>query len=738
MADELKHYLKENFQITLTSTQLDAVLALEGPICVISCPGSGKTTVTVIRLANLMVTGQISGQNILALTFSKAAAQDMNQRFAYLFPTLSHLIRFSTIHSFAYQIIRHYEQLTHQKFQFIDSLNTTTFSKKQLLANLYLQLTERYISEEELEIIISQIGLLKNLMIEPHHKEQIKPYIENDLDIFIQIFKKYENYKEANSLLDYDDLLTQAYQILLNHEGLRQYYQNQYTHIQVDEAQDISKIQSELIKLVALPHNNLFLVGDDDQSIYAFRGAYPEQLLAFQQTYPEALMIYMSENFRSSQNIVQASSTFIKNNKVRYDKDIHTSNPTFECPKFHHFNTDNEQFEYLVQRLKEIDDKKSIAILYRQNISAIPLLTLLTHHQIPFKLQEKNFSFFNHPIVKDILAFITLSKNERDVESFKRVAKVLYLSATVTNQILHQTESGFIDYLSRSISFKTGFQSTKVKQFKLNLPKLTTLEPDRSITYILKTLNYEDYLDKKGFLKEEKEERTYSQGLAVLETLRGIARQCHDHEDFFNHLKKLSQLSQSTSQNGVTFLTFHGSKGLEFDYVFMIDCMNEITPSATALSAQFSKDDKEYEEERRLFYVAMTRAKLELEILSSASKYNLLFNRSNFFKDLFQIVHPKPLEDEAEVKTTKTKQNRQPLTDFKKLFPLQLENYPIGTLVNHKKFGEGTIIHLENEIATIHFDDETRRISLRIAVENGNLEHIDSTFKKPLVSTLDE
>jgi len=719
VADDLKQYLLNHYQITLTPPQLEAVQALTGPVCVISCPGSGKTTVTVIRLANLIVKGQINSQRILALTFSKAAAQDMNKRFNHLFPSLASTPRFSTIHSFAYQIIRHYQQITQTKYEFIDANNPnpTTYSKKQILASLYLQITERYISEEELDTFISQIGLLKNLMIEPHHKEKIKPYIENDLDIFLQIYKNYETYKENHHLLDYDDLLTQAYQILVNHDNLRNFYQNQYSHIQVDEAQDISKIQSELIKLIALPENNLFLVGDDDQSIYAFRGAYPQQLLNFKNSYPDANMIYLSENFRSSLNIVQASSQFIGKNKTRYKKEIFTLNPTCEAPNFYHFKNDTEQANYLIEKIQKLAITQNIAILYRQNISAVSLLSLLNYHQIPFKLQERKLSFFKHPIVQDITAMIKLAQNGGDKVAFKRVAKILYLSASVTNQALAQQEADFLDYVARSITFKSSFQTTKIRQFKQNLPKLTTLDPGLGISYILKTLTYEDYLIKKGYLKEEKELPIYTQGIAILESLKGIANQCHDFEEFFNRLATLANLNQSS--NGVSLLTFHAAKGLEFDYVFMVDCMNNITPSATALTAYLNQDPKEYEEERRLFYVAMTRAKYQLEILSVASKYNLLFNRSNFFKDANEIVNPRPASKSSESSLT-----RPSIQVLKQISPINLDDYPIDTKIHHQKFGPGKILDLEGEVATIQFDDEIRRISLKIALNNGSLAKI--------------
>lgn len=724
MADELTSYLYDHFKMTLTPSQKDAVEALHGPICVISCPGSGKTTVTVIRLANLMVKGGVSPQQILALTFSKASAKDMNDRFKSLFPSLANHVKFATIHSFAFHIIRHFEQISGTRYEFIDTPNQMTHSKRQLLASIYLEKSERYLSDDEYETITGQISLLKNLMIEPHQTMEIKKYVENEVELFIQVYKAYEQKKEANFFLDYDDLLTTAYQILIHQDELRTFYQQRYTHIQIDEAQDTSKIQYELIKLVATPRNNLFLVGDDDQSIYAFRGAYPKQLLDFKQTFKDAQIIYLTENFRSSQDIVTMSSTFISHNHDRYPKEIKTPNPPSSVPVLHHFQTEKEQFTYLIEQLKATDDLNAVAILYRQNVSAISLIETLERHQLPFRLQEGKLIFFTHPIVKDIVAFFHLTLNPRDAEAFKRIAKILYLSASVVQQTLAQSESPYLDYLTRQVAFKTAFQRDKIRQFKLNLPKLKELPPKRGIHFILDTLDYENYLTKRGFIKDEKE-RVYTQGLAVIETLKSIASETGDLHEFLNRLSHLYQLSQQSAQQmtpAINLLTFHASKGLEFNTVFLIDCMDGITPSSSALNQHLLHEEEEFEEERRLFYVAMTRARHQLQILSVANKHNMVFNRSVFVKDVHQILHPKSAtESSPQPKRTASGRSISELKSMNLTTSVDLKAYQVGVLIHHQRFGDGTIIDLEGEIATIQFEHEQKRISLRITVENGNV-----------------
>ncbi|MGL4373269.1 MAG: ATP-dependent helicase, partial [Turicibacter sp.] len=691
-----------------------------GPTCVISCPGSGKTTVTVIRLANLIHSGGVNPRHILALTFSKASAADMNRRFAFLFPKLSKSVTFSTIHRFAFQIIKTYQQMMEIQYQFIDSSNNPTFQSKYVLSQFYLEITETYPSDDEIDVIKGQISLLKNLMIECHHESAIKKLIENDIDTFIQIYKKYESFKERNYLLDYDDLLTVAYQILKNNEQILSFYRQQYTHIQVDEAQDTSKVQFELIKLMLNEQQNLFLVGDDDQSIYAFRGAYPAQLLNFKETFKRGNIIYMSQNFRSSEDIVNTSSSFISLNKYRYPKQITTSNPKGKPITCLEVASEKEQLDYLVKQLNTLDDLSSVAILYRQNVSSIPLIESFERHKIPFKLAEGKLSFFTHPIVRDILAFYQLANYPRDLNAFKRLSKVLYLSASVVTQTTSQSEMGYLDFLTRQITFQKAFQRDKIRSFKEKLPNLNKTSPSQSISYILDTLDYRGYLTKRGFLKEE-DGSSYSQGLAVIETLRMIARSEETIEGFLNRLSHLQQISDhGTSQtDAISLMTFHASKGLEFDTVFMIDCMNGITPPHPILKEYQNDELTAYEEEARLFYVALTRAKTRVELISVSFKHATAFTASNFFEAVNQLVNPKVESSE----TAPSKKLSRSLSDLRQglISAIDLSPFKVGTLIIHKIFGEGKISHLEGEIATIEFSENTRRISLRITLQNETL-----------------
>ncbi len=718
MNPKLNDYLKQHFNITLTPQQQDAVNALHGPTCVISCPGSGKTTVTVIRLANLITTGQIHPQHILPLTFSKAAASDMNKRFATLFPTLSAHVKFLTIHRFAYQVIRLYEQLHHVKYGFVDQANEPATHAKVILTKLYVELTNTYPSDDDIEMLKTQMSLMKNLMIEPTHEKEIKQYIETDVDVFISLYKAYDDYKERHFLLDYDDILQTAHGILKHDTDIRARITQQYPYVQVDEAQDTSKLQFELIKLVLTDAQNLFLVGDDDQSIYAFRGAYPKQLLEFQKTFPSGHVIYMSENFRSSKNIVTSSANFIAKNKQRYQKEITTQNPPSEDIVFHSFESEKKQLDYLVSVCQKAPQLDEVAILYRQNVSALSLIETFERHHIPFRLSEGKLSFFTHPIVKDIEAMILLAQTPNDAVAFRRVARLLYLPATLIQSVLAVETSSYLKTtVSKGTTLKT-YQLDKIRDFNKHLSKLNEMSPSRALGVMLDTLQYRQYLIKKGFLKEE-EDASFTQALGVLETLKLIALSQPTLTDFLARLAHLKQVStQSTKAAAVTLMTFHGSKGLEFDTVLMIDCMNGITPPQTVLAEAAKKKMDAYEEERRLFYVAMTRARVQLELLAVDFKYGMPFAPSEFLVQVHQLVHPKA--------PSKPKRLSKHLAELKHalLSDLDLTPFEVGTVISHTIFGQGTITALSGEIATIDFESETKRISLRITLENGTLSLI--------------
>ena len=294
--------------MNLSSEQRKAIEHVHGPALVLA-PGAGKTTVLIHRTVNLILNHNISPERILSITFSRAAARDMKARFNRDFQNISSIpVQFSTIHSFCYNLLREFAYINKIKYRLIED-EKNQLNKYNLLKKMYLDINQEYITEEKLESLLNYIGYIKNLMLTvDEFMKANKPEVEN----FEKIFYTYEKFKRDNKLIDFDDMLTLSYEILLNNNYILEKYRKRYDFIQVDEGQDTSKVQMEIIKLLAKPQNNLFIVADDDQSIYSFRGAYPTGLLNFNKIYPNGKVFFMEKNFRSSKNIVSVCNKFIK------------------------------------------------------------------------------------------------------------------------------------------------------------------------------------------------------------------------------------------------------------------------------------------------------------------------------------------------------------------------------------------------------------------------------------------
>jgi len=318
-------------------------------------------------------------------------------------------------------------------------------------------------------------------MLEPSDEKEINKY-RFQIDNFISIYKEYEEYKKQNNYIDYDDMLVKALKILGEDPDILHYYRNKYTHILLDEGQDTSKIQYEIIKLLAKPLNNIFLVGDDDQSIYQFRAAFPEELLNFAKNYPNAKVMFMEENFRSSKDIVDLSSKFIENNKIRYNKKIFTNNPEHKPVAIIRLKDDNEQIQYLIRQLKSIDNLSETAILYRNNISAIRLVECFDREGIPFYIRDFKKNFFSHWVVQDIFAFLDLAHNDTDIEALRRINKGLYISNRMLDYISKGNSSiSVFDRLIDYPYFKHSFQKNDMIRLKWDFKTLARKSPKQAI-----------------------------------------------------------------------------------------------------------------------------------------------------------------------------------------------------------------------------------------------------------------
>ena len=613
----------------LSKDQRNAIKHTKNPALVLAVPGAGKTTVLIHRTYNLIHNLNIDPLNILSITFSRASALDMKDRFINTFPDIdSRNINFSTIHAFCYRLISEYSYRNNIKYKLIE--NNKEINKFALLKQIYLNINKTYITEEKLESLINSIGYIKNMML------TVEEFLEEyklDINNFKSIFNRYEVYKRDNNLLDFDDMLTISWEILNRDIYLLNKYRDKYEFIQVDEGQDTSKIQFEIIKLLSLPKNNLFIVADDDQSIYGFRGAYPKGLLDFNRHYKDGKIYFKEENYRSSSNIVTISNNFIKSNSLRYNKNIYTLNPSIEPINIVKLRTLEDQYDYLI---KDLEDKniQDTSILYRNNLSSIGLMEVLSNKKIPFYTQDKTLKFFNHWIIKDIIDFINFSKNPEDLDLFENFYYKMkgYISKKQINYA--KTLNKNLNVFQRIIDFPglKEFQKRNMKNLKLDFKKLSRLNVEDAIYFIENTLDYGDFLKdnstKFGYV--------YDNLSTILFYLKMISKDCEDLDSFLKKLNKLEKLCRNSSKDkqGINLSTIHGAKGLEYENVYIVDLTDGDFPSASSIE-DFNKGNIEnLEEERRLFYVGMTRAKKTLTLLTAKSINGNLKEASRFIKEL--------------------------------------------------------------------------------------------------------
>jgi DNA helicase-2/ATP-dependent DNA helicase PcrA len=608
---DFQNYLKSKTNIQINSEQLKAVKHKNGNGLVLATAGSGKTTVIISRVGKLLFENRDA--KILTITFSKMAALEMEKRFTKAFKGISkNNAKFSTIHSFAYRLVLKYFnkkgleiQLIKDKFNLINEIVKDVYNK------------ERYqnTNKEEIENISNKISYFKNMLYDP---KEYKMYGVN-IRKFDEIFSKYEKYKKQNNLIDFDDILIYAYKILRTSKVQRDRIKNKYDYIQIDEVQDTSKIQHLIIKLIS--KDNIFMVGDDDQSIYSFRGSYPEFLLNFKEDFPEGKIYYLSKNYRSDKNIVKAASEFIKRNKVRYDKKISAEKESLEKIEIIKIENKRESIEYIKDKLNK---NQTTGILYRYNISALLPANLLLKEGVDFYIKDSVENFFNNNIVKDVTAFFRLSRDGRDKESFRRI---YYKCNSYFNKNLVQFVVNGEGSINQRLDmyFDTDKRlESNITRFKENILELSKLDIKEGIEFLLYEMDYLDYL----YRLEENGIIRYSNAKVILDILKELGREVKKIEEFERKLKELKiRLEDSNNRDAeVVLSSIHSAKGLEYDNVFLIDNNHGEFPPEDRGEGDF---EKSLEEERRIFYVGMTRAKKNLHVLSSGRE-SLFFNELKY------------------------------------------------------------------------------------------------------------
>lgn len=697
--EEFFELLEEKYNIDLNPQQKEAVTSIEGPSLLLSVPGGGKTTVIVSRCANMVLNHGIDPGKILTLTFSKASARDMKDRFLSIFGRdLSCDTDFLTIHSFCYSVISTYLRKNNKPFPEIIEGERSTITKNQMLKQIYLDLNREYISEDKLEDLSNSISFVKNMLYSEDDISEMDFGINN----FLEIYSTYEKRKRNGGYIDYDDMLTGTYQLLMKSTGFLDALREKYHYINVDESQDTSFVQHEIIKLLAGPRNNIFMVGDEDQSIYGFRAAFPKALLSFKETYPGARILLMERNYRSTQSIVKSANTFIKQNKERYKKEMFTENTEGNAVVFKHVDDRNEQYSYLTSILKDQSNLSGCAVLYRNNISAITLVDYLESSKIPFYIRDNNIHFFKHWVVSDILAFIKLSLNPNDIEAFEQIyyKTNAFLSRSMFEYVAANRTEGKKSVLETLLCYPDMPQRTveSVKSLIFYIGTIEFLEPLKAIEYIEKELEYENYI--RRVCKEggySLESLNY-----IIDSLKTIAARVSSLKDLFDRLSILKNSIENAkgnrNKNAVVLSTIHSSKGLEFDNVYMIDLVDGQFPSAKSISEYENKNCSLMEEEVRLFYVGITRAKKHLELITF-SKANKKKSRSSRFVRHLMLA-----------------QNQTKPSGKSEIYE--------GAWVEHVKFGEGLVTRVDESKDLIIIDFKSagsKMLSLGICIEEEKI-----------------
>ena len=733
------------FSVKLNQQQKEAVQSTKGPVLLLAVPGSGKTTVLVTRLGYMIYCKNIPPERILTVTYTVAATKDMSERFAVRFgEDMAKRLEFRTINGICAMIIQYYgRRIGKTPFELVKDEKATT----GMLIRICQDHGMGYPTESDLKNVRTLITYIKNMML---NEEELQK-LEEESDIRIAgIYREYCRQMREQKLMDYDDQMLYAYNILRKDPGVLAYFQNRYPYICVDEAQDTSKIQHAIIALLAAGTGNLFMVGDEDQSIYGFRAAYPEALLSFEKKHPGAKVLLMEENFRSNAKIVEAADKFIQKNTLRHEKHMRAAREAGADIREISLKSRKAQYVYLMKAAQECTTGMAgmsgseehrgradasvteTAVLYRDNECAIPLIDLLERKNIPYRMRNADLSFFTHRTVLDVQNIIRFAMNPKDTELFMQIYYRLKLFFNKKDALRYAQISQEKDMEVLDAALKYGnlekYQEDNIRNLKRQMVRILNMPGDEAVNQILTYMGYQDYLKKMGM------------NVNKLETVKLIGNRVESPEKLLERLEELRTIIQEkVSDKDCPFIlsTMHASKGLEYDTVYLLDVMDGILPEKVLANPRTaSKEELEtYEEERRLFYVGVTRAKNQLNVFTTnkPSKFcsELLGKRNLRENQQKEYVGIKKWGDYSPAGTYGIKGNgmyhgygtghgsqKQPGKSYQELADALGE----GMVVKHKKFGEGVVVDMEGEHIRIQFGDNVKNMDLKVLARLGMLE----------------
>lgn len=614
--------------MNFTNEQIDAINHFKGPALVLAVPGSGKTTVILNRIINLIENHDVLPKNILSITFSKSQGLDMERRFLKSFPNLKGQITFKTIHAFCYEIVKNYMKIKNIKKTLIEG--DEKINKSTLLKRYFFSMYEQKILDDVIKDFFSLYDFTKNKMIDFEDYVRKNKFISNRL-LLLKLYKAYESLKLEYNFIDFNDLLSLANKYISEDKNLLSSIKKRYKFFSVDEAQDTSMLQFEIIKKIVYPENNLFVVADDDQSIYSFRGAEPKNLLEFKKFYKDSKIFIMNHNFRSTKNIIEISNKLISKNKNRYQK-----NPICTCSensKIMLFRVKNAhiQMRKLLELIKQLKKDESVGILYRNNISSIYVANYFLENDVDFFVKENGFDFYLNKILLDINNILQFSQNQTDLEIFKRIYFKLnaYIKKDFISKLKYKSyDENILDALL-DLDDLNSFYLKKFNALRNNFKMLKKLSMKYKIDFIVNELGYGEYL-------ENYDEIQKLNSNLMIDILKYISSNLNSYDDFLQRLKDIKEKLKDAnkSSSNISISTIHSAKGLEYDHVFLLDLVDGEFPQKNILNAM---DSSLLEEERRLFYVAMTRAKKTLTLFTIKTRNEKEVDTSIFYEELKKL-----------------------------------------------------------------------------------------------------
>lgn len=587
-----------------TEEQKAAICHKDGPMLVLAGPGSGKTTVITRRISYLIENGGVYPGNILVITFTKAAAKEMEGRFQSQHPQIRGRVNFGTFHAVFFKILK-------MSYGYDGNSILKEEERNKILRELIHTKVETDCSDEKelMEAIASEISLVKN------EGFQLQSYYSANCpdEVFRDIFNCYEAELHKLKKIDFDDMLVQCYRLLSKQPDILEQWQKKYQYILVDEFQDINRIQYDIVKILALPQNNLFIVGDDDQSIYSFRGAKPELMQIFAEDYPEAAKVTLSCNFRSTQPIVSAALQLIAHNHRRFEKKLYAATEKGEAVEIRQYSQRRQECAEIAEEIAVLHKTglawKDIAVLYRTNLQTRSIMSKFMEYNIPFQTRDAVPNLYEHWVCRDIVSYIRFALGDRSRFTF------LQIMNRPKRYIARETlDSNQVDFaVLKQVYSEKEYVLDRLEKLEYDLAMLQGLNPFAAVNYIRRAVGYDSFLTEYASYRKMNAEELFE----VLADLQEDAAEYRTYEAWFTHMEEYKerlrlehQKEKSKDTDAVMLTTYHSAKGLEFHTVFLPEANEELTPHRQAVL------EEDIEEERRMFYVAMTRAKRRLVISS--------------------------------------------------------------------------------------------------------------------------